>query len=132
MEDAWTSPDTPDEVRAGLYDLVAGLIIGDPEAAAPWVARWHAERIDRTLPAFGALVGRDDVSDRLGEITCPALVVHGDADAAIALDRSRAMAAGLGDCRDVVVVAGAGHAANVTHPEPTNAAILDFLRSLPS
>jgi pimeloyl-ACP methyl ester carboxylesterase len=30
--------------------------------------------------------------------------------------------------RGLVVVEGAGHASNVSHPEPVNRALLDFLR----
>jgi pimeloyl-ACP methyl ester carboxylesterase len=74
---------------------------------------------------------RDDVSGRLGEITCPALVVHGTEDTAISMADAEAMAAGLVGCGGVVKVGGA-HAANLTNPEPVNAAILDFLAGLPA
>jgi pimeloyl-ACP methyl ester carboxylesterase len=36
----------------------------------------------------------------------------------------------LPDCRGLVRVAGAGHASNLTHPEPVNRAIEEFLVSL--
>jgi pimeloyl-ACP methyl ester carboxylesterase len=41
------------------------------------------------------------------------------------------MAAGLVGCGGVVTVGGA-HAANLTNPEPVNAAILEFLADLPA
>ena len=68
---------------------------------------------------------------RLGEITCPALVVHGTDDTAITMEHAEAMAAALVGCGGVVKVGGA-HAANLTNPEPVNAAILDFLAGLPA
>ncbi|MNV88407.1 Non-heme bromoperoxidase BPO-A2 [compost metagenome] len=59
----------------------------------------------------------------------PALVVHGAIDHAIDLERAQAMANGLKKAK-VVVVPGAGHAANLTHPEPVNAALTAFLSAL--
>ena len=44
---------------------------------------------------------------------------------------SEEMADGLPGCGGVVKVAGA-HAANLTNPDPVNAAILDFLADLPA
>ncbi|HRE03454.1 MAG TPA: alpha/beta hydrolase [Ilumatobacteraceae bacterium] len=78
---------------------------------------------------FNTLVGRDDVTARLGEITCPALVVHGTEDSAIEMERAEELAAGLSGCSGVVRVGGA-HAANLTNPGPVNTAIVDFLNSL--
>jgi 3-oxoadipate enol-lactonase len=34
---------------------------------------------------------RDDITGRLAEITCPALIVHGTADASIPLARAEAL-----------------------------------------
>ncbi|MEI8237884.1 MAG: alpha/beta hydrolase, partial [Actinomycetota bacterium] len=78
-----------------------------------------------------ALAKRGDLRPRLGEITCPALVVHGTEDTAIPMEDAEAMAAGLVGCGGVVKVGGA-HAANLTNPEPVNAAILEFLADLHS
>ncbi len=56
MEDAWASPDTPDADHQALREAIGGLIIGDPEVAAPWVEAWGKERRDRTLEPFATLV----------------------------------------------------------------------------
>ena len=61
----------------------------------------------------------------------PALVVHGTADASISMDKAQRMADGLVGCPGVVAIEGGTHAANMTHPGPVNAAILDFLAGLP-
>jgi pimeloyl-ACP methyl ester carboxylesterase len=74
---------------------------------------------------------RDDITDRLGEISCPALVVHGTEDVSISMEKAEALAAGLSGSGAVVKVSGA-HAANLTNPEPVNDAILAFLESLPA
>ena len=56
-------------------------------------------------------------------------MIHGDEDAAIELALAQKLAAGLGDA-ELVVVPGAGHAANLTHPEAVNPAIERFLAAL--
>jgi pimeloyl-ACP methyl ester carboxylesterase len=69
--------------------------------------------------------------DRLGEITAPALVVHGTADAAISMDKAEALVAGLANA-ELLVVEGGTHSANLTHPAEVNAAIQRFLAGLPT
>ena len=73
---------------------------------------------------------RDDITGRLAEITCPALIVHGTADAAIPLARAEAVRDGLGGPVRLTTVEGAAHASNVTHPDEVNQAILGFLGEL--
>jgi 3-oxoadipate enol-lactonase len=80
---------------------------------------------------FRALIDRDDITGRLGEITCPVLIVHGTADAAIPMERAVAVRAGLGGPASLVQVAGGSHAANLSHPDEVNVAMLEFLGSLP-
>jgi len=113
-----------------LPDIVANIIIAEPAINAHWIEKWKAldERAGRAgmRAASDCLLDRDDITDRLGEITCPALVVHGTEDTAITMDRAEALAAGLSGAGDVVKVPGA-HAANLTHPEPGNAALAHFL-----
>ncbi len=73
---------------------------------------------------------RDDLTDRLGEISAPAIVLHGAEDAAIGMDRAEVLRDRLADCRGLVVVPGAGHASNLSRPDVVNPALLGFLRSL--
>ena len=73
---------------------------------------------------------RDDITGRLGEITCPALVLHGTADAAIPVTQAEAVRAGLGGPVTFTVIDGAPHASNVTHPDQVNKAVLNFLEGL--
>jgi pimeloyl-ACP methyl ester carboxylesterase len=76
------------------------------------------------------LLDRDDVTDRLGEITCPAIVFHGTADVSIEIDKAEALCRALSGCTGVVRVEGAGHASNLTHPDQVNERLLEFLRSV--
>lgn len=127
MRDTWLSVGPVDE----LANVVADIIIADPAFNPVWVAKWQARPKEIFEQPYNTLMTRDDVTDRLGEITCPALVVHGTEDTAISMDRAEALAAGLAGSGPVVKVGGA-HAANLTNPEPVNAAIVEFLGSLPA
>jgi pimeloyl-ACP methyl ester carboxylesterase len=127
MVDMWLSVGPVDE----LAQAVATIIIDDPAENPKWIAKWQATPKEQLAEPARCLLGRDDISDRLGEIACPALVVHGVDDTALPMEDAEAMAAALPGCGGVVKVGGA-HAANLTNPEPVNAAILDFLDGLPA
>jgi pimeloyl-ACP methyl ester carboxylesterase len=131
MHDAWVSPDTSPEEHRGIADIIASIIIGDPGESKQWVDAWEAEPRERLRLPYACLVGREDITDRLGEITCPALIIHGTADAAISLERAGKLRDGLGDVRGFVEVEGGSHASNMVKPEVVNPPLLAFLRELP-
>lgn len=122
MNHVWLDQGPTDE----LTEVVAGIIIDDPDHNPAWIAKWKARDKEAFREPYRCLSTRDDVTDRLGEIACPALVVHGTEDTAITMDRAVRLAAGLSGAGAVVEVAGA-HAVSLTNPEPVNAAITAFL-----
>ncbi len=116
-----------------MRDVVASIILGPPDGPvdyAPWFAKWdEVDREEMAYP-FRCLVDRDDITGRLGEISCPALIIHGTADAAIPMERAEAVRDGLAGPVSLVTVDGAPHAANLSHPDQVNAAIAGFLAAL--
>lgn len=123
---AWLEGGLSDEIAA----VVAHTILGDGWADAPvWQAKWKQVTVPNLLQCFTTLGSRDDISERVGAITVPALVVHGALDHAIDLRSAQAMHAALPQAQ-MVVVPGGGHASNLTHPEPVNAALKVFLDKL--
>jgi 3-oxoadipate enol-lactonase len=128
MLDVWTSEGPTPE----LAEMLAAIVIGNqrPEAAA-WIEKWRPLPADRLHQSYRTLMDRDDVTDRLGEIRVPVLVIHGEEDAAIPMEAAEALCQALTGCAGVVRIPGAGHASNLTHPEPANAAISGFLASMP-
>jgi 3-oxoadipate enol-lactonase len=117
-------------LKESTADIVESIILGDAWAGAgAWREKWRRFRGVNIRGCMQTLAGRDDITGRLGEIKVPALVIHGDADAAIELSLARTLADGLARA-DLVVIPGAGHAANLTHPEAVNPAILRFLQGL--
>jgi pimeloyl-ACP methyl ester carboxylesterase len=111
-----------------LTETLADLILGDdPQLRREWIAKWKAIDPERLVEPVACLLEREDISDRLEEIGCPVLVVHGEGDQSIPIARAEAMAAALPDCRGVIRVPGAMHAANLTHPEVVNPPLRAFL-----
>lgn len=116
----------------GLVDevaqMAAAIIIGPAsEITAHWMARWREEPPGRLPLLIDVLGAREDITARLQEISCPALVIHGEDDAAISMELAQQLAHGLPGCARLLPIPGAGHAANLTHPQPVNAALRDFL-----
>lgn len=124
MFDAWMSEGPSGEMLGQLADMILGP---DPELRETWIERWRALDPERLRHPVACLLGRDDVSGRLDEITCPALVVHGTEDVSIPMDRARALDEGLPDSAGVVEVPGAAHAPVLTHPEVVNPPLRSFL-----
>lgn len=128
MHDVWVGSGPNDQ----LLEMVAAIIIGNnrPESAA-WLAKWKARDPATLTPIYRTLMDRDDITERLGEIKAPAIVIHGAEDVAIDISVGERLCANLSGCRGVVRIEGAGHSSNITHPEPVNRAIEGFLASLP-
>jgi 3-oxoadipate enol-lactonase len=105
---------------------LAGLL-GVAFASQRWFPKWEALGTEALHHPIGALKDRDDITAHLGEIVAPCLVIHGDADQAIALEHGHALRDGLPNCEDFLNVPGAGHAANMEYPDVVNAALKAFL-----
>jgi 3-oxoadipate enol-lactonase len=111
-----------------IQEAAAQLILGDGTPWEPWFAKWAALPRDGLETPLQCLVEREDISDRLTEITCPAIVFHGDTDVAISLDKAEILRNGLVGCEELVVVRGGSHASNLTHPNEVNSPLVGFLR----
>jgi pimeloyl-ACP methyl ester carboxylesterase len=76
------------------------------------------------------LFEREDLTDRVGEITCPAIIFHGTADMSIEVAKAQALSERLPGSTGVVLIEGGTHASNLTHPDQVNGPLLEFLRGL--
>jgi pimeloyl-ACP methyl ester carboxylesterase len=91
-----------------------------------WYTKWAATGIEHVTPAFRCLMDRDNITGRLGEIGCPALIVHGSADAFIPLAKAEQMSDGPAGPAQLVVIEGGTHASNMSHPAEVSAEMLTF------
>jgi pimeloyl-ACP methyl ester carboxylesterase len=126
MQHTWLEVGPVDE----LAQTIANLIIGDPVLNEPWIAKWRQLPLDSMRAPGDCLFDRDDITDRLGEISCPAIVFHGTADQSIEIEKAEELCQALSGCTGVVRIDGAPHASNLTHPNEVNTPLLDFLQSL--
>jgi pimeloyl-ACP methyl ester carboxylesterase len=92
-----------------------------------WMDVWTTRIPARSVYHQGlAWIRKKDDTPRLGAIKVPTLVLHGEEDYPIPIERARRMAAAIPGCT-FVPIAGAGHTCNLEAPEPVNAAIDAFL-----
>jgi pimeloyl-ACP methyl ester carboxylesterase len=106
---------------------VSGRIKLDPSARKEIFDYYRMLRPIGYANALRALLQMDYITDRLGEITAPTLLVCGDEDPS------------LGPMREIqkriphasfTLLSPAGHFANRDQPEAFNRAVSDFLKSL--
>jgi 3-oxoadipate enol-lactonase len=111
-----------------LAEMIGAIIIGNEwPGREAWMAKWRQWPRSLLRPAFKALVGREDIHKRLGEIQVPALVIHGTADAAIDIELAQRLCSELANCQPLVTIEGGGHACNLTHPRLVNLAVQQYL-----
>jgi pimeloyl-ACP methyl ester carboxylesterase len=126
MQETWLQVGPVDE----LAQAISGLIIGDPVLSETWIAKWHKLPRESMKAPCDCLFEREDLTDRVSEITCPAIVFHGTADMSIEVDKAHALSERLPGSTGIVLIEGGPHASNLTHPEQVNAPLLAFLRSV--
>jgi pimeloyl-ACP methyl ester carboxylesterase len=112
-----------------VCSLVAGPGFAErhPEAIEEFVeiAQHNAMHVDGYLRQLEACRAHD-VSQRLGEITAPTLVIHGDADPLVPIENGRYLAEHIDGAR-LIVYEGVGHIPEVECDEQFNADLLGFL-----
>jgi len=127
MLEVWATEGPSD----ALAEVVADIIIADPGHNPYWIAKWQTWPNELIVEPGRCLLERDDeLVSRLGEITCPALVIHGTEDTAIPVSTAEELAAALPGADGLVIIEGAAHASNLTHPDQVNPPLLAFLRLL--
>jgi pimeloyl-ACP methyl ester carboxylesterase len=112
-----------------IVHILAAPLLGHPSHYAPWTDRWQAITGPQYLAATLCLVERDDISHRLREIHCPAIVFHGLEDTGIPPQDGEALHDSLLGSVGFFPVTGAAHPVNLTHPQAVNPRLLEFLRT---
>ena len=124
MLDDWTTNGPSDE----LAGAVASIIMSPGYDHSEWIAKWQARPKDFLREPYRTLMERDDISDRLPDITAPAIVFHGEADVSIPMEKAEQLLKEMGNCEELVRIPDAGHASNLSHPSEVNGPLVTFLR----
>lgn len=145
-----TSAGPEDEFKAPMYEAFAEVVASegwnqeildvattsmfgasvDLNLKQRWMQAWLAEGTDDERERLASVTRREDLTDRLGEIHAPAMVIHGEEDVAIPMTRAEELAAGLPGTVKLVRIPGAGHSSTIERPEPVTEAIERFLASV--
>jgi non-heme chloroperoxidase len=106
-------------------DTLRGTLVSDQAFQASWNLA-----VTASATAAVACIGTwtTDFRDDLPKIDVPVLVIHGDADQVLPLDKTGARLRALIEDVRLVVVEGGPHAIPWTHADQVNTALLDFLR----
>ena len=122
--------DTPAWMKGFLdtfynIDTLRGTLVSDQACQASW-------NLAVTASAAAAVAcirtWTTDLRDDLPKIDVPVLVLHGDADQVLPIDKTAHQLPGLIKDMRLVVVRGGPHAIPWTHAGQVNTALLDFLR----
>jgi pimeloyl-ACP methyl ester carboxylesterase len=108
MHAVFTEPDSA--------DVIAEMIAIGLEATPDVIATQEAE-LDWRRPAR-----------ILGRVTCPTLVVHGEADSPVPVALAESIVAAIPNAR-LELIPGGGHRPDIRTPELVNPLLLDFLLS---
>jgi pimeloyl-ACP methyl ester carboxylesterase len=123
--------DTPAWMKGFLdnfynVDTLRGTLVSDQAYQASWNL---AVTASATAAVACIATWTTDFRDDLPEIGVPMLVIQGDADQVLPLDKTGQRLPGLIKDVQLIIVEGGPHAIPWTHAGQVNTALLDFIRS---
>ncbi len=107
------------------FDTLGGTLVSDQAYQASWniAVGASAAAAVACIPTWAT-----DFRADLDKIDVPMLVIQGDADQVLPLDKTGKRLPGLINDLQLVVIEGGPHAIPWTHADQVNTALLDFLR----
>ncbi|MDZ5648464.1 alpha/beta fold hydrolase [Nitrospirillum sp. BR 11828] len=100
----------------------------DPHLTAVTLRMGLTVGIEGLARQTAAIIGRPDSRPTLPTITVPTLVLTGDSDPLMPLERSQEMAAAIPGAR-LVVMPQCGHSSTLEQPDAVNQALVDWITS---
>jgi pimeloyl-ACP methyl ester carboxylesterase len=119
--------------KEDIFGLATGILFGAStadELKAEWVEKWKTWPQHSAKELIGVVTGREDITDRLGEIDAPAIVIHGEEDVAIPMERAKQLAEGLTNLVEFITVPKGGHTSTLEQPEFVTTAVGRFLEKV--
>jgi pimeloyl-ACP methyl ester carboxylesterase len=116
---------TDELVAASILILFGEKYQADEPAMAVYADRVKSMKREAIVEGLRAVLERDSVLDRLGQIRVPTLVIHGEQDASIPMSVAEAIVAGIAGAR-LVAIPDAGHSTPLEAPDAVNTALAGF------
>jgi len=127
MRDTWASVGPVDPLIEGL----ATALLGPKDEVSAWwdvwLPRWKEYSGERITHGMNNLLERDDIIERVAEITQPVLVTHGTADHGMPIALGEQLDELLPGSTGIVRIEGGAHTANMTHADQINGPLEAFL-----
>src|SRR5688572_28771098 len=95
--------------------------------ATEWQAKWRRLSWDQVFQVLNPVAKRDGMFALLPAILCPALILHGSADAVYSVDRARRLAEALPNAEPPVIIEGGAHFLSLTDADAINPHLRAFL-----
>jgi len=126
---AAAAADTPAWIKGFLDTYYNMAALGGTVVSYPAFQASFTQGVAASAAAAVACIGTwtTDFRADLPAIDVPVLVLHGDADQVLPLDKTAKRLPGLINDVQLTVIEGGPHAIPWTHPGPVNTALLDFL-----
>ncbi|PNQ53916.1 alpha/beta fold hydrolase [Vibrio sagamiensis] len=123
LRDNWSNTVIREQIIDSLLPVIIG---GNEDESLFWKSIWQSYHPNNIYHAMTAMTSRQDIN--VAQIKVPCLVIHGSNDVGIPLSAGEKLHSDLPYSK-MVVVDGACHAVNLTHPNKVNEAIETFLYS---
>jgi 3-oxoadipate enol-lactonase len=128
MAQAWLTIGPVGEIAQAILGI---QFAGSDYDGAYYIERWQSKPPADWAGVWNAILNRkEDLSDRLSQIACPVLFIHGTNDAAFPVSVAHEMSGLVADSRGVIEVDGGAHAVGLTHPQAVTPAIAEFMAAL--
>ena len=127
LADAWLANGPVGEIGDAVLNI---QFVPTNYDGSHFLGRWRSRPPADWARAWETVLGRDDITDRFGEIKCPTLFIQGTGDAIFPVALAEEMSRLVPDNRGVVAIEGAPHCISLTFPDEMSNAIRDFVAGL--
>lgn len=101
----------------------------NPALVETWIERWATYSVPNIIMECRCWLNREDMTPLLPSLKVPTLIIHGEEDAAIPIERTAPIAKQMPNAR-MIALPKVGHFLSVEAPDEVTNGIREFLRSV--
>ncbi|WP_281613827.1 alpha/beta hydrolase [Flammeovirga sp. SubArs3] len=127
VRDTWQSVGLVPPLKEGLMTGILGPQEKYNEYWDMWSDKWESRTAEQIFHAMNNLIERDDILHLIEEINIPSYVIHGELDNGVPFEQGEYLSNHLPNCKGLLIVDGAAHAAIMTDAKKINPSLKSFL-----